>query len=149
MFSATRLKVLSRVAAVIVVPTIPILLWWKLAVDDRATHLVEVQTTVRVPNVQTVDDLLVEKCQPGDVVLFDRRCDKCAAGPGAGLACILARALLCRDDPKETRSVEIGKFDHCGECIYIYYNKRIYDVYYTILCCAVLCCCLIVTKCVE
>lgn len=113
--ASIRLKVATRVAAIIIVPTIPVLVWWKLARDDREKHAQEVRTKVRVPNVQTVDDLLVEKCRPGDVLLFDRRWDKCAAGPLAALSCLLARNILCKNDDTQTRSIEVGKFDHCGE----------------------------------
>merc|ERR1712176_1251090 len=56
---------------------------------------------------------MVEKCLPGDVILFDRRCDRCAAGPLAALSCLMNRCLLC-DDENEVRAVETGKFDHCG-----------------------------------
>lgn len=57
---------------------------------------------------------MVEKCQPGDVILFDRRCEKCAAGPLAALSCWMGRSLLCRDDGKMMRAVEAGAYDHCG-----------------------------------
>eukprot|EP00546_Thalassionema_frauenfeldii_P004750 CAMPEP_0178922808 /NCGR_PEP_ID=MMETSP0786-20121207/16364_1 /TAXON_ID=186022 /ORGANISM="Thalassionema frauenfeldii, Strain CCMP 1798" /LENGTH=292 /DNA_ID=CAMNT_0020597223 /DNA_START=167 /DNA_END=1048 /DNA_ORIENTATION=+ len=102
-------------AAIVVVPTVPIIVWYKSACDDRHAHAEQVRTKVRVPNVQTVDDLLVEKCKAGDVLLFDRRWEKCAAGPLSALACLMGRAVLCNDtDPMQTRSVEVGKFDHCG-----------------------------------
>lgn len=67
-----------------------------------------------IPSVQTIDELMVEKCQPGDVVLFDRRCECCASGLTAALGCLLGKALLC-DDEDGTRSVEGGKYEHCGE----------------------------------
>ena len=115
--AAIRLKVLSHMTAIVLVPTIPVLIWWKVARDDRETHAESIRTKVRVPNVQTIDDLLVEKCRPGDVLIFDRRWEKCAAGPMAALSCVLARSLLCNDqDPTQIRSVEVGKFDHCGKC---------------------------------
>jgi len=113
--NSTRRKVITRMAAIVFVPTVPVMIWYKAALDDRRTHAEEVRSKVRVPNVQTVDDLLVEKCQAGDILLFDRRWEKCAAGPLAALACLLSRAILCNDtDPLQTRSVEIGKFDQCG-----------------------------------
>lgn len=99
----------------VVVPTIPVLVWWKYARDDRQRHLQQVSTKVRIPNVQTIDDLMVEKCQPGDVILFDRRCEKCAAGPGAALACVLGKTLLCGKDGGRMRAVDGGAYDHCGE----------------------------------
>jgi len=67
-----------------------------------------------IPSVQTIDELMVEKCQPGDVVLFDRRCECCASGFTAAVGCLLGKTLLC-DDGDGTRSVEGGKYEHCGE----------------------------------
>jgi hypothetical protein len=100
-------------AAVVVVPSVPVLVWWKYARDDRLSHTRQVETKVRVPNLQTIDDLMVEKCQPGDVILFDRRCERCAAGPLAALSCWMGRSLLCKDDGK-MRAVQAGAYDHCG-----------------------------------
>lgn len=110
----TRARVLGRMAAMIVVPTVPVLIWWKYARDDRHRQEYEVRTKVRIPNVQTIDDLLVEKLQSGDVLLFDRRCEKCAAGPLAALACVLGKSLLCSEDERRMRAVEGGAYDHCG-----------------------------------
>ena len=112
--ASSRLATLKHMAVAIVVPTVPVMAWWKWASDDRHQRLESVRTKVRVPNVQTVDDLLIESCKAGDVILFDRRPHKCATGPGAALACILSKLILCPDDPN--RVVEIGTFDHVGEC---------------------------------
>lgn len=57
---------------------------------------------------------MVEKCEPGDVILFDRRCDKCASGAAAAMACLLGKTLLCNEEDG-TRSVENGSYEHCGE----------------------------------
>jgi hypothetical protein len=57
---------------------------------------------------------MVEKCQPGDVILFDRRCECCASGPSAALACLLGKTILCEEEDG-TRSVESGRYEHCGE----------------------------------
>ena len=56
---------------------------------------------------------MVEKCQPGDVILFDRRCECCASGFPAALACLLGKTILC-DEEDGTRSVERGSYEHCG-----------------------------------
>lgn len=75
--------------------------------------------------MQTIDDLLVEKCQPGDVILFDRRCECCASGAVAAFGCLLGKTFLC-DEDDGTRSVERGSYEHCGEwsaryvCVNIY-----------------------------
>ena len=67
-----------------------------------------------IPSVQTIDELMVEKCQPGDVILFDRRCECCASGPAAAFACLLGKAILCEENDG-TRSVERGSYEHCGK----------------------------------
>jgi hypothetical protein len=122
--NATRRKVLTRVAAAVIVPTVPVLAWWQSAKTTRAEWEEQIRTKVRVPNVQTVDDLLVEKCQPGDVLVFDRRCDQCAAGPSAAMACLLGRQLLCKDDTMQNRTVETGKYDHCGKFVFLFLSCR-------------------------
>ena len=83
---------------------------------------------ISIPNVQTIDELLVEKCQPGDVILFDRRCDCCASGAAAAMGCILGKTFLC-DEDDGTRSVERGSYEHCGEwyssfCALLYFIGR-------------------------
>lgn len=118
----SKAAILGKMALSLAVPAVPVLVWWKSAVGDRKERAQQVRTKVRVPNVQTVDDLLVEKCKPGDVILFDRRCEKCAAGPAAALSCILARRLLTKDDPTQTRAVETGTFDHVGIVVPGYYK---------------------------
>ena len=101
-------------ALVVVTPAIPTAVWWKYAIDQRRKRAEEVRTRVRLPNVQTVDDIMVEKCRPGDIILFDRRPELCSAGPWAAVACMIGRALLCDDGDEQVRSVDNGKFDHCG-----------------------------------
>ena len=107
-------------AATLILPSIPIGIWYNTAVQDRRSKTEEVRTRVRVPNVQTVDDLLIEKCQPGDIVLFDRRCYKCANGPMAAFSCVLGKTFLCDGNEnnstkkKGVRSVDVGTFEHCG-----------------------------------
>lgn len=113
MTSTATTATLKRMATGVIVPTIPVLIWWKWATDDRRARQEQVRTKVRVPNVQTVDDLLIETCRAGDVILFDRRPYKCAAGPFAALACALTKWALCPEDAN--RVVEVGKFDQVGE----------------------------------
>jgi hypothetical protein len=110
--SRIRTQVAIRMAAVVVVPTIPIMAWWREAKLERAKRTEDVKTKIRIPNVQTIDDLMLERCRPGDILLFDRRWETCATGPFAALACILARYFLCEED--DMKSFETGKFDHCG-----------------------------------
>ena len=91
-----------------------------LYVDDDSplcclmVHLHITSTQYSIPSVQTIDELMVEKCQPGDVILFDRRCECCASGPAAAFACLLGKAILCEENDG-TRSVERGSYEHCGK----------------------------------
>lgn len=116
-----RVRVLKKMAAGAVVSAIPVGIWWKYALDQRRARAEDVRTRVRVPNVQTIDDIMIERCRPGDVLLFDRRWETCASGPLAALVCILGRTFLCTDDPN--KSVQEGKFDHCGKLRYRSYLK--------------------------
>ena len=105
----------------IVGPTVPILIWWNWSSKQRAKQIEASKSKVRVPNVQTVDDLLIERCRPGDVILFDRRYETCSAGPFAALSCLLSRAFLCNNNSNSnlgaaTNSRE-GNYDHCGMCL--------------------------------
>jgi len=129
MASGQKIRVAKMVAASVVVPTIPVLVWWRSAVQDRKRHAEEERTKVRIPNVQTVDDLLIERCQPGDILLFDRRCEKCAAGPLAALSCLVGQQFLCDNENSDgRRTVDIGSFDHCG-IVVPGRNKNGKDVY--------------------
>lgn len=85
-----------------------------IIVTMNSLFLITADEYCRIPNVQTIDDLLVEKCQPGDVILFDRRCECCASGAVAALGCLLGKVFLC-DEDDGTRSVERGSYEHCGE----------------------------------
>lgn len=87
----------------------------------------DVQTRIRIASVQTIDDLMIERCRPGDVLLFDRRWEHCAAGPLAALVCVLGRSLLCYNDPNKSAMTD-GKFDHCG-IIVPGYVKNASDMY--------------------
>eukprot|EP00551_Chaetoceros_affinis_P010045 CAMPEP_0203670900 /NCGR_PEP_ID=MMETSP0090-20130426/6859_1 /ASSEMBLY_ACC=CAM_ASM_001088 /TAXON_ID=426623 /ORGANISM="Chaetoceros affinis, Strain CCMP159" /LENGTH=325 /DNA_ID=CAMNT_0050535877 /DNA_START=74 /DNA_END=1051 /DNA_ORIENTATION=- len=121
---AAAAKTMAQLSATFfLLPSIPIAAWYYNANSDRQRQIQEVQTKVRIPNVQTIDDLMVEKCQPGDIVLFDRRCHKCAAGPMAAFSCLLGKQFLC--DTNNTKSnghrngtsrkmVDIGQFEHVG-----------------------------------
>ena len=112
MFTPKSIRVLRNIGAGAVVSCIPVLVWWKWSIDQRAKRAEDVRTRVRVPNVQSIDDLMIERCRPGDVLLFDRRWEHCAAGPLAALVCVLGRSLLCFQD--NNKSMAEGKFDHCG-----------------------------------
>jgi hypothetical protein len=107
-----RVRVLKKMAAGSAVSAVPVLVWWNWASAERRKRTEDVQTRVRLPSVQTIDDLMIEQCRPGDVLLFDRRWETCASGPMAALVCILGRTFLCSDDPNKV--AHEGQFDHCG-----------------------------------
>ena len=73
-----------------------------------------VDSNNRIPSVQTIDELMVEKCQPGDVIMFDRRCECCASGASVALGCLLGKAILCKKEDG-LRSVEKESYEHCGQ----------------------------------
>jgi hypothetical protein len=112
-FTPRRVRTLQKMSAGIAVVSVPVLVWWKWSIDSRMKRQEDVRTRVRVPNVQTLDDIMVERCRPGDVILFDRRWEHCATGPLAALVCILGRSLLCNESDRN-RVLADGKFDHCG-----------------------------------
>ena len=103
--------------------SVPVAIWWYSAYQQRNKVAHDVATRIRIPGQQTTDDFLIEKCRPGDVLLFDRRWETCASGPWAALACIVAKTFLCHhyDDHHRLRSnnnnINIateGQFDHMG-----------------------------------
>lgn len=111
-FTPKRVRTLKKMAVATVVSSIPVGIWWQWSWQQRLTRLEDVRTKVRVPNVQTIDDIMIERCRPGDVLLFDRRWEHCASGPLAALVCLLAKRFLCFEDPNKT--MMDGQFDHCG-----------------------------------
>jgi len=103
--------------------SIPVGAWWYQARRKREEIAHDVATRIRIPGQQTVDDFLIEKCRPGDVLVFDRRWETCASGPWAALACILSKLLLCRHS-EGARSVERGEFNHIGIIVPGYEKSR-------------------------
>jgi hypothetical protein len=115
-FTPHRIRVWKKIGTGGLVASIPVVIWWKWAVDQRQHRADEIRSKVRLPsNVQSIDDMMLEQCRPGDVVLFDRRWEHCATGPLAALVCMLGRAFLCKEDPNKV--LPDGKFDHCGKRI--------------------------------
>merc|ERR1719410_2000642 len=109
---ASNLRIIGRnVLLMTVTPSIPIVIWYRNAQEERRDHELSVKHKMRIPNVETIDDMMVSKCLPGDIILFDRRCHKCCAGPLSVVSCVIGRGLLCSD---EMDMVEAGKYDHVG-----------------------------------
>ena len=101
-----RRQVLQTMAGSAAVVSIPIAGWWFWANQERKRIAEVHRTKIRLPNTQdTYDFLITEKCQAGDVLLFDRRPEHCAAGPWASLACLAAKFFLTGKD---------SSFDHAG-----------------------------------
>jgi hypothetical protein len=73
--SAARRKVLQQLAGGVVVVSLPIAVWWKSAVNDRNAILERERT--KPTNMSSLipdrNDLLIQRMQPGDVLLFDRK----------------------------------------------------------------------------
>ena len=117
--NSTKLRITAKLSASLLVPALPIGGWYYKATADREAKRIEVRLRVRIPNVQTIDDLMIEKCKPGDVVLFERRCHMCAAGPLAAFACIVGKQFLCGDvgGKRSNRLSDIGTFEHAVRSI--------------------------------
>ena len=56
--------------------SIPIGLWWYQATSERKATTEKFNDRPLALTNDTYDYLIAEKCQPGDVVLFDRRCER-------------------------------------------------------------------------
>ena len=98
--------------AIVLLPSIPLTYWTYWSRDERDRHLVVVKEkhANKVPNVQTIDDVLMEHVLPGDVLLFDRRCQFCQS-PLAALACLLGRKFVSNSN---SDGDGVGNFDHVG-----------------------------------
>jgi len=65
-----KVRLATKMVASLAVPAVPILYWYKSALDDRSAKAEEVRTKVRIPNVQTIDDLMVENPLPTTEIEF-------------------------------------------------------------------------------
>ena len=116
--SSFFLKGSKMMIGCMVVPSIPISIWYASALQHRSKVEEEVRTKVRIPNVQTIDELMVEKCQPGDILLFHRRWYHCASGPLAALSCLFSQTFLCPTQQQQQQKLQLegnyNLFDHMG-----------------------------------
>jgi len=117
-----KLYSIGRASGCLLLPVLPVATWHYSTDQDRKAKMKEVSSRIRIPNVQSVDDLLIEKCKVGDIILFDRRCHKCANGPLAAFNCVLGKALLCSE---KSKTADIGHFEHAGIIVpgYVSNNK--------------------------
>lgn len=104
MSASVNRKVALQLVGGIGVVSVPIAAWWYQARDARATLRETFTNRPLSLTPDTYDYLISDKCQPGDVVLFDRRCERCASSPWAALACLVAKQSL--GGPCQ--------YDHCG-----------------------------------
>jgi len=117
---AIRRQVLGQMAAGVGVLTVPVAAWWYWSLQERHRVQERERTKVRLPNgvSDTYDYLIAEKCQAGDVILFDRRCERCCASPWAALACVVSKLCLTTNpnatNDRNIRSVDTGRYDHAG-----------------------------------
>ena len=114
-------KVLTQFFSGLAVMAIPISVGWYWAYQERQRVQEEYRTRVKLPPGaagDTYDYLITEKVQAGDVLLFDRRCERCAASPYAALACVVSKHSLTtnpnNNDDAHIRSVDAGRYDHIG-----------------------------------
>lgn len=108
----------------VAVATVPVAAWWVTAVRARRKIAEDVRTQMRIPGAQDVlDQILEDRCQAGDVILFDRRCEGAAHSPWAALACVVAKGALCDDSASADRTVSEGRFDHMGLVVPGYIHK--------------------------
>ena len=114
---ALRYKALRQMAAGIGVVCVPVSVWWYWSVRERHHRQERERTKMRLPNgvSDTYDYLIAEKCQAGDVILFDRRCERCVT-PWAALACSIAKLCLTNATitDRNIRSIDSGRYDHVG-----------------------------------
>jgi hypothetical protein len=127
---ASKIRVvIGGITASIVIPSIPVAIWWYKAQEDRSKLAENVRTKVRVPGVQTTDDRIIQSIKPGDVIVFDRRCETCAAGPLSALNCILSKHLLCypNNGTGVSTLTEGSSFDHVGVVVPGYSEEKYHD----------------------
>jgi hypothetical protein len=123
-------KVYIQLLGGIGIISIPISIWWYWSKQERHQLLEEYRTRVKLPpsagSSDTYDYLITEKIQPGDVILFDRRCERCASSPWSALACIVSKQLLSGKSGNDNyiRSIDTGRYNHIGLVVPGYIRTR-------------------------
>jgi hypothetical protein len=124
--------ILSQIAWGSVVVSIPICAWWYQSVQNRNKRLHEFEEQIaekeRFPQPQlaqdTYDYIISEKIQPGDVILFERRCENCVT-PWSALACLTSKYCLTNlNDKDDVRSIDDGRYHHIGLVVPGYRNSQ-------------------------
>ena len=110
--------------------SIPISIWWYWSKQERHTLLEEYRTRVQLPpsagSSDTYDYIITEKIQAGDVLLFDRRCERCASSPWSALACLVSQQFLSGNSGNDNyiRSIDTGRYNHIGLVVPGYIRTR-------------------------
>jgi hypothetical protein len=123
-------KVYIQLLGGIGIISIPISIWWYWSRQERMKLLEEYRTRVQLPpsagSSDTYDYIITEKIQPGDVLLFDRRCERCASSPWSALACLISKQLLSSPsgDDNYIRSIDTGRYNHIGLVVPGYIRNR-------------------------
>jgi hypothetical protein len=128
-------KVYIQLLGGIGIISIPISVWWYWSRQERQQLLEEYRTRVQLPpsagSSDTYDYIITEKIQPGDVLLFDRRCERCASSPWSALACIISKQFLSGKTGNDNyiRSIDTGRYNHIGLVVpgYIRFRRDEYD----------------------
>ena len=123
-------KVYLQLLGGIGIIAIPISTWWYWSQQERQKLLEAYRTRVQLPPgagaSDTYDYIITEKIQPGDVLLFDRRWERCAASPWSALACIVSKQFLTgkTGDDNYIRSIDTGRYNHIGLVVPGYIRTR-------------------------
>jgi hypothetical protein len=130
-----RRKVLTNMVAGVGVLAVPVMAWWWWARRERQAILDEYKSRMKLPAssaaiMDTYDYIISEKIQAGDILLFDRRCERCAASPWAALACFVSKNCLAvpsnimGDNHGAAAAAALNRYDHVGLVVPGYVNKR-------------------------
>lgn len=124
-----RQRAIAHMAAGVGLASLPVLAWWLWARSERQAALD--RFTERRANkmgpaalalamgggvVDPYDAMILDHdIQAGDVLVFDRRCERCAASPWAAVACFAAKhCLLVHPSQSPSSSSGAVRLDHVG-----------------------------------
>jgi hypothetical protein len=130
-----RGKALTRIGIGIAIASVPVGIWWQWAIGERKKAQNEFtiakerreQLPPALRSQDTFETILANKCLPGDVILFDRRPERCCSSPWSALSCVISRSILCNiggDKGKFVRTVDGGSYDHIGLVVPGFVQKR-------------------------
>jgi hypothetical protein len=126
-----RRRVLTNMVAGVGVLALPVAAWWWWARRERQSILDEYKGRMKLPAsaMDTYDYIITEKIQAGDILLFDRRCERCAASPWAALACLVSKNCLALPpstlgDHGAVAAAALNRYDHVGLVVPGHIHKR-------------------------